>query len=127
VGIELEPRFVRLLEHDFPELHFIHGNAEQAFPLYQKTGLATPSVIISGLPFASFRRQTQDRVIENIQHLMGANSVFRTFQYVHAYAMPSAVRFRHLMDERFTSFHRSQVMFNNLPPAYVLTWRALVS
>ncbi len=123
VGIELEPRFVHLLEREFPDLHFITGNAEQAFSLYQQTQLKAPSVIISGLPFASFRRQVQDRIVNNIHQLMSAGSVFRTFQYVHAYALPSAVRFRHTMDELFATHQRSQVLFNNLPPAYVLTWR----
>jgi phosphatidylethanolamine/phosphatidyl-N-methylethanolamine N-methyltransferase len=124
LGIELEPRFVLLLKKEFPDLHFIQGNAEHAVQLYQQTPLKLPSVIISGLPFASFRRQTQDKIIDNMGELMSSGSVFRTFQYVHAYALPSAVRFRHAMDDLFFSHHRSQVMFNNIPPAYVLTWKA---
>lgn len=122
-GIECEPNFVKLLKRDFPEFNFVQGRAEHAWDLYRQAGIMPPKVIISGIPFANQWGSGQERIIENLQNLMPPGSVFRTFQYVHAYSLPPAVLFRQRMKEIFGPHQRSQVILRNLPPAFVLTWR----
>ena len=50
---------------------------------------------------------------------------FRTFQYVHAYRMKAAQRFRARMEERFEHFERLSPVLRNVPPAYVLRYRGV--
>ena len=78
--------------------------------------------IICGLPFASLPLATQDAIIDSLEDLVPPGGLFRTFQYVHAYFLPAAVRFRRRMNRTFGPHHRSPAVLANLPPAYVLTW-----
>ena len=47
---------------------------------------------------------------------------FRTFQYVHSWPLPAAVRYRRRMNSIFGPCRSSRVVVANLPPALVLTW-----
>ena len=122
LGIEREPRFVSLLRERYPELRFVTGSAENAGALHAQAGLGPVRAIISGLPFASLSGDVQDRIVHSARDLLGEGGLFRTFQYVHAYALPPAIRFRRKMRKTFGACLRSAVVFRNLPPAFVLTW-----
>ena len=122
LGIEREARFVDLLENRFPDMDFKQASAEEANSLHRESGLGPVKVIISSLPFASLVASVREEIIENVEQLMSPGTIFRTFQYIHAYPLPSAVRFRKMMDSKFGSGHRSGAILPNVPPAYVLTW-----
>ena len=122
LGIELEPRFHRLLRARFPELDFHLGSATDLPSLLAERQLPAPVRIISGLPFASLPAAVQDGVIDAVTGSLARGADFRTFQYVHAYRMKAARRFRALMDERFTNFERIGPVLRNVPPAYVLRY-----
>lgn len=127
LGVDRDPDFVQLLKKRFAELNFVHGSAEQA-PVYLKQRSLPPvGAIICGLPFASLPDAVQDQVIEAIQTMMSADddTTFRTFQYVHAYPLSSAVRFRRRMTQIFGPGRRSAVVWRNLPPAFVLSWSSI--
>ena len=124
LGIERDPHFVRVLVERFPAMRFVEGSAEAAVDHIHQAGLQNLRAIISGLPFASLPRVVQDRIIDSMDRLMppGSGVVFRTFQYLHALAMPGAVRFRRQMRRRFGACRISRPIVLNLPPAVVLSW-----
>jgi phosphatidylethanolamine/phosphatidyl-N-methylethanolamine N-methyltransferase len=122
LGIERESRFVSLLRTRFPEFVFIQGLAEDAPRYVCEAGLGPVKLIISSLPFASLASAIRGAIITGIDDMMTPGCVFRTFQYVHAYPLPTAVRFRRSMEERFGAHLRSPAVLPNVPPAFVLTW-----
>ena len=122
LGIEREPVFVKLLNRRFPDLHFATAPAEKIGAIYEQSGLTQVKVIISSLPFTGVKSSMHDIIIESIDPLMAPGCIFRTFQYVHTYRLPSAVRFRNKMRGISGRYHRSQVILRNFPPAFVLTW-----
>jgi phosphatidylethanolamine/phosphatidyl-N-methylethanolamine N-methyltransferase len=126
LGIELEPRFHRLLTERYPQLGFHLGSAADVREILAERRLPRPSRIISGLPFASLPPAVQDGIVGGIVHcLEGTEGDFRTFQYVHAYGLRAARRFRAIMAERFAGFERSGPVVRNVPPAFVLRyWNA---
>ena len=123
LGIEREPIFVRLLSTRFPDLLFVQGSAEVASRLHAELGLGPVRFVVSGLPFATLDTDITDTIISDIYSLMEPGSIFRTFQYVHAYPLPSAKNFRKLMYQKFGVPTRSAAIIPNIPPAYVLTWQ----
>jgi phosphatidylethanolamine/phosphatidyl-N-methylethanolamine N-methyltransferase len=123
LGIERDPQFIKVLVERFPAMRFVHGSAEQASRHLREAGMDNLKAIICGLPFASLPRGVQDGILENLEELMKPGVVFRTFQYLHALAMPSAVRFRRKMRQRFGPASMSRPVLLNLPPAVVLSWR----
>ncbi len=126
MGIELDEKFVTLLRGRYPQADFVHGSAEHAARFHQEKKLPPVRAVLCGLPFASLPPTVQDAVIANLDQLIGPGAEFRTFQYVHAYPLPTAVRFRKRMSQLFGPCRRSAAVLRNLPPAYVLTWKRYV-
>lgn len=122
LGIELEPKFHGLLTTRYPELAFHLGSAGDIVRILTERGLPRPTRIISGLPFATLSAAVQDQVIEGIVGSLQPAGDFRTFQYVHAYGMRAAKRFRALMTQRFANFERIGPVIRNVPPAFVLRY-----
>ncbi|MCB9878146.1 MAG: hypothetical protein H6835_11145 [Planctomycetes bacterium] len=126
LGIELEGRFHEHLQRRFPTLHFHHGSAADLPQILEQRGLPRPARIVSGLPFASLPTAAQDGIMDGIVWaLEGTDGDFRTFQYVHAYGMRAARRFRNRMLERFEHFERIGPVVRNVPPAFVLRYRGV--
>jgi phospholipid N-methyltransferase len=123
LGIERDAGFHARLVGLFPNLAFHHGSVEDVEEVLAARHLARPRYIISGLPFASLPATVQERVIHATHRVLRDDGEFRTFQYVHAWRMRAARRFRQAMTELFSSQERSRPVLGNLPPAYVLTYR----
>jgi len=123
LGIEREPSFVRLLRRRFPRARFVAASAEDAEAECRKAGLAPVQAVISSLPFASLPAGVQDGVIRCLGRLVRRGCEFRTYQYVHAYLLPAASRFRRRLDDRLGRHRRLAVIAGNVPPAFVLSWR----
>lgn len=123
IGIERSATFHARLEQRFPDLLFHLGSVENVERILEEHGLPHPKAIVSGLPFASLPDSVQRQVIVATQRVLRDDGEFRTFQYVHAWHLPAARRFRRAMAERFSHFERSRAVLCNVPPAYVLTYR----
>lgn len=123
LGIELDPHFHDLLTRRFPTMEFHRGSAADIIAILRDRGLPLPSRILSGLPFASLPADVQTGVVDGVvESLRETGGEFRTFQYVHAYGLKAARRFRALMGERFGAFERVGPVVRNVPPAFVLRY-----
>ena len=122
LGIERDENFVRHLRQRFPEMNFVHGSAELLPQYHTNSELPPVGGVVSGLPFASLPITVQDSITNMLSDLLVPGTTFRTFQYVHAYPLPTAVRFRKRMTDMGLKMARRKVILANIPPAYVLTW-----
>ena len=122
LGIESEPVFVEILRRRFVDLRFVAGSAEQAPSFHHEANLPPVKAVVCGLPFANFSFHVQGQIIDALDLMITPGRVFKTFQYVHTFVLPSAVRFRRSMDNRFGCHTRSRPVMRNMPPAFVLTW-----
>jgi len=122
LGIEIEPRLVRLLRDRFPQLRVVEGSAEDAPRFLAEADRGAARVVICGLPFASLPPGVQDRVIRAFDALVGPGGEIRTFQYVHSFALPTTMRFLRRMRAVFGPHTRHALVLGNLPPAIVLRW-----
>lgn len=122
LGIEVEERFVDVLRTRFPDLDFAHASAADVRALCDERELGPVRAVISGLPFASLPVPVQDGIVSGLLEVLTPGASFRTFQYVHAYRLPKAQRFRKQMTKLFGPVVRSRPVLRNLPPAYSLTW-----
>ena len=123
LGIELDPTFHASLQERFPGMGFVLGSVVDVEAILAERGLGAAKAIISGLPFASLTMPVQQAVVAGTHRVLADDGEFRTFQYVHAFGLSSARRFRAMMGERFGSYHRSTPVLRNVPPAYILTYR----
>jgi phospholipid N-methyltransferase len=123
LGIESDPAFVELLRKRFPRAPFQCESAERMERLLRDGAVTPPRYIVSGIPFAALPRQRQYRIISALRRVLPEDAEFRMFQYVHAWRLPAAVRFRRRMDQCFRTGNRPRLVLANVPPAMVLSWQ----
>lgn len=123
LGIELDGDLVRSLRRNYPELTMLRGNACDAFELHRRSGLGKVGYIICCLPFVSLPNEVGEKILFEIDKFMQQGCTLRTFQYAHGYYMPSAIKLREFMRDRYGKSKRSPLIVKNVPPAYTLTWK----
>lgn len=123
LGIELDKNLVKCLRANFPETRFMRGNACKLHSLHKRSKLGKVDYILSGLPFVSMPNQVNDRIFAEIEKFMEQGCMFRTFQYAHGYYMPSAIKLREFMRNRYGKSQKSPLIMKNVPPAFTLTWQ----
>lgn len=123
LGIELDKKLVKSLKVKFPDLQIVCGNACELEKIHLKSNLGKVGYIISCLPFVSIPNEIGEVILDEIDVFMQKGCVFRTFQYAHGYYMPSAIKLREIMRDRYGKALKSQLVMKNVPPAYTLTWR----
>jgi phospholipid N-methyltransferase len=75
--------------------------------------------ILSGLPWAAFPEQLQDRLLEEACKNLAPQGFFVTFAYLQGLLLPAGRRFARKIRGRFTHVEKSPVVWRNLPPAFV--------
>lgn len=123
LGIERDPVFVEVLKKRLPRFTYALNSVENLVSIARERDLLPIDHIISGLPFASLPRKTVLSVLEATHEVLREGGTFTTFQYIHAYPLPTARSFRLEMDRRFGPPFARKVVFRNIPPAFVLCWR----
>ncbi len=122
IGIEKQQRFVDLLRRRYPNMTFIRGNAEHLPELLAKEKLPAPNDVISGLPFAWLPPSVSERILNVTREVLAPLGGFTTFQYVHAYPLPTGRWFRRRMFDLYGAQVTKRMVWRNLPPAFVLRW-----
>lgn len=123
LGIELDRNLVKSLNAKYQNLKFIRGNACETSLIHQKSNLGKVGYIICCLPFVSLPNEVGEKILLEITKFMDKGCIFRTFQYAHGYYMPSAIKLREFMRNRYGKSKRSPLVVKNVPPAYTLTWK----
>lgn len=123
LGVEINRDFVRVLKREYPNLKFVCSDAAKLSKIHEKSNLGKVGYIISGIPFVSLPNDVGDEILRQISRFMEQGCMFRTFQYAHGYYMPSALKLREYMRNRYGRAKKSPLIVKNVPPAYSLTWQ----
>lgn len=122
LGVEIDPDLTSLLKKGFDGMRIVQGNAVNARTIHERSGLGKVGWVISCLPFVSLPNEVGEKILEQIDEFMKDGCSFRTFQYAHGYYLPSAIKLREFMRNRYGRSQKSKLIMKNVPPAYTLTW-----
>jgi phospholipid N-methyltransferase len=125
LGIELDRNLVRTLRRNFRDMEIVCGNARDASEIHRRSGLGKVGSIVCCLPFVSLPNEVGEQILLEADRFMQKGCTFRTFQYAHGYYMPSAIKLREFMRNRYGKARKSPLVVKNVPPAYVLTWSTI--
>lgn len=125
LAIDVEPAFVASIARRFPRVEAVCGSAADLPALLKAHNMFPAEHIISGLPFASLSTEVTTAILDAIAESLRPGGTFTTFQYLNGYPTPLAKAFRRAMSERMGMAPSHRVVWRNLPPAFVLTWRHL--
>ena len=122
LAFELSDEFVALLKKNFPEHKdaFIKASAENIVAELKKRNLPYADTVISGLPWAIFPAELQRGILDQVKLALRPGGRFCTFAYLQGLVLPAGQRFKQMLQEVFESdVERSNIVWKNLPPAFV--------
>ena len=119
IAIEINPRLAGMFRARHPGVRIIEDSVTNARAICTGAGIDEVDCIVSGLPWASFPRQLQIEILEEMMRVLKPGGQFVTFAYVHGVVLPPGRRFSKILPRYFQSVSKSPVVWRNLPPAFV--------
>ncbi|HQX80682.1 MAG TPA: methyltransferase domain-containing protein [Vicinamibacterales bacterium] len=123
LAIDIEPKFVAAIARRFPRIEAVCASAADLPALLHARHMFPADHIISGLPFASLPGEVTTAILDAVAASLRPGGTFTTFQYVNGYPTPLAKSFRRALSARMGSSPERRMVWRNIPPAFVLTWR----
>lgn len=123
-GIELNAHMVSRfrLRHSDKAIH--HASVADADRVCEAEGLpgeGAVDYIVSGLPWASFPRSLQTSILSTAIKVLKPGGKLITFGYHVGLCLPAGWRFYSMIHDYFDTIEKSRWVWNNLPPAFVIT------
>ena len=122
-AIELNPRFAEVFKQRYPSVTLFQDSVANARAICDLAGMSSVDCIVSGLPWATFSQAMQVTFLYEMMRVLKPGGIFTTFGYVHALMLPPAKRFARLLPNYFTTVSKSDVVWFNVPPAFVYRCR----
>jgi phosphatidylethanolamine/phosphatidyl-N-methylethanolamine N-methyltransferase len=123
IAIERNIEFVALLQGQHPELDIAHDSVENLHDILNSRGETAADRVVSALPGVCFEPELQREIITSTRDALSENGLFVTFAYVQGLALPRAWRFRQMLRDLFSDVRQSDVIWANVPPAFIYTCR----
>ncbi|MDA1236262.1 MAG: SAM-dependent methyltransferase [Acidobacteria bacterium] len=123
IAIERNEEFVAMLRERHPDLDVAHDCVQELPSILAARGETAADRIVSGLPWAAFDESLQRDIMKAAHDSLAEDGVFVTFAYLQGFALPPAWRFRKLLRGMFSEVRQSEVVWRNVPPAFVYTCR----
>ena len=119
LAFEIDPVLAEQLQPRVPRVRVVNDSAEH-LPLHLRAaGCEAADAILSGLPWANFSRELQERLLRAVVLGLRPGGRFATFAYVPAAQLPPGRRFRALLESCFARVETTRLVYWNFPPAFV--------
>ena len=119
-AVERNPVLAAELRARFPSLHLHEGSVEDIERFCRAEGVAQLDAIVSGLPWASFPRDLQVRILDATMKVLKPGGQLVTFAYHTGLFMPAGRRLQKLLPTYFSSITRGRSVWGNTPPAFTI-------
>ncbi len=119
LAFEIDARLADELHGEVPGVRIVSDSAERVLEHLKAAGRERADCIISGLPWALFSHELQERLLSAVVGALKPGGRFATFAYVPAAWLPTGRRFRKLLHHHFARVETTHVVWKNFPPAFV--------
>jgi phospholipid N-methyltransferase len=123
MAMEINPELCEVLRERFPNVELHQESVANVAQLCHREGIEQVDCVVSGLPWASFSDAMQDQFLEAMMGVLRKGGQFTTFAYIHGIALPAGRSFRQKLRRYFSEVSESEVVWLNLPPAFVYRCR----
>ncbi len=119
IAIERNERMAELLARRYPELSLHHDDAANVQQICAAEGFEQVDYVVSGLGWPSFDDDLRTRILEATAAVLKPGGEFRTFGYHCGLLLRGAWHFRRTVRRLFSEVTISEVVWRNMPPAFV--------
>jgi len=99
-AIENNAKMAACLKKRFPDVMLFQDSAENAPQILRRLGRSEIDCIVSGLPWASFGSDLQNRLLQSTVSVLREGGTFVSFMYLHSLLLPSGQRFKEKLDNQ---------------------------
>ena len=117
LAFEIDAALARELQARLPRVRVVNDSAEHLKDHLRALGREAADAILSGLPWANFSRELQQRLLGAVVAGLRPGGRFATFAYIPA--VIAGRRFRSLLETSFRRVETTRVVYRNFPPAFV--------
>ena len=122
-AVELDSHMADNIEQRFSNITVFRGCASELDNMLNSRKFQQPEIVISGLPFAIFPDELQDKILNGVVRSLAPGGTFATFAYLQGVILPAGLRFRRKLASLFPQVATSQIVWKNMPPAFVYRCR----
>ncbi len=119
LAFEIDAALAGKLDGRVPRVRIVNDSAEHLGNHLRAAGRDAADAILSGLPWANFSRELQERLLRAVVAGLRPGGRFATFAYVPAAHFPAGRRFRSLLEASFARVATTRIVYWNFPPAFV--------
>jgi len=123
LAVEIDKVFALHLERQFPHAHIINDSAERLDQHLQGLGHPSADCVLSGLPWAGFKDEEQQRLLGAVLRTLKPGGMMTTYAFNHVAWRSGARNFRKLLESKFSEVTKTRTEWRNLPPAFVYRCR----
>lgn len=123
LAVEIDKVFASHLKRQYPRVHIINDSAERLDQHLQSLGHASADCVLSGLPWAGFKPDEQQRVLSAVVRALKPGGMMTTYAFNHVAWRSKARHFRQLLESNFSEVTTTRTEWRNLPPAFVYRCR----
>lgn len=120
LAIELNPSMADMWESRHPGAKLHRGSVADVDTICAAEGIPQVDVIFSGLPWASFGDALQEKILDATMRVLPKGGQLVTFGYRVGTLLPKGRRFYRRLPRYFSKVERSEYVWRNLPPAFVV-------
>ncbi len=119
LGIEINSSFVKNLNKRYPDTPIYNASANDIKKYLLKNNKKNCDCIISGIPWAALNQNIQEKLLNDLYESLEDWWDFLTFAYIHGLALPTWIKFKKLLNQKFKKIEKTRIVWGNLPPAFV--------
>jgi phosphatidylethanolamine/phosphatidyl-N-methylethanolamine N-methyltransferase len=123
IAVESNPNMCRIFSRRFPELTIYGDSVANLEAICRNERVEALDSILCGLPWASFSSRSQLDFMDAIVKCLRKGGTFATFAYLQGLLLPGGAHLGRMLSQRFREARRSEVVWRNLPPAFVYRCR----
>lgn len=120
LAIELSPAMARVWKRRHPRAQLYRDSVANVDKICDHEGIESVDVIFSGLPWASFDDDLQERILDASLRVLRPGGQLITFGYQVGTMLPKGRRFYKRLPHYFSQVERSEYVWLNVPPAFVV-------
>jgi len=117
--LEINDYFVKETRRRCPGIKVYHDSANNINQYLIENGYNSCDCVISGLPWSYFDYNLQKEMLLNIEKSLCRGGSFITYAHLHGLILPSAKRFKKLLNEIFLNVSMSKIIWKNFPPCII--------
>ena len=117
--LENKLQFVNETIRNCPSVTVHHASAINIKLFLNKHGQESSDCVISGIPWAALDQESQSELLSAIYDSLDENGSFLAIAYATGFILPSGIRFKRLLNQRFRKVERTRIIWRNILPAFV--------